>query len=284
MEPCLKVRLEAGYQRRPVLHDVQFELHSGERLGLLGSSGAGKSTLLLAILGLLPERGGWAKGEVLIAGRNMLRLSRQQARDLRGRELALVPQSPLSALNPAITLQAHFRAAWRAHRKGDEKQLGSRVSELMERVALPFDREFLRRKPSQISVGQAQRCTLALALLHSPSLLIADEPTSSLDPVTQADVLALLRELSEEQNAALLFVSHDLLSVFRLCSGIAMLSMGRITKSLPLHAVLGTSDPGLQALINSLPLPPEVFLNYIKQPLTRSPETLFEDILLTPTM
>ena len=262
-EPSLRVNLQAGYGNRTVLHDIRFELTAGERLGLLGTSGAGKSTLLLAILGLLPERGGWAKGEVCIAGRNMLSLPRQQARSLRGRELALVPQSPLSALNPALTLQAHFEAAWRAHRKTDGRQLRTRIAELMDRVSLPSDREFLKRKPGQISVGQAQRYTLALALLHRPSLLIADEPTSSLDPVTQSEVLGLLREVSEEQNAALLFVSHDLLSVFRLCTGIAMMSGGRITEDLPLHSVLGTCDPALQALIHSLPLPPEIFLDHL---------------------
>ena len=264
MEPRLKVNLQAGYGQRTVLHDVRLELHAGERLGLLGSSGAGKSTLLLAILGLLPERGGWAKGEIMVAGQDMLSLPRGKARSLRGRELALVPQSPLSALNPALTLRAHFEAAWKAHRKGEERKLQSRTAELMERVSLPSDRDFLKRKPGQISVGQAQRFTLALALLHRPSLLIADEPTSSLDPVTQADVLGLLRELSEEGNAALLFVSHDLLSVFRLCTGVAMMSGGRITEDLPVDAVLSARDPALRALLDSLPLPPAIFLEYLR--------------------
>ncbi len=283
MERSLRVNLQAGYGNRTVLHDISFELNAGERLGLLGTSGAGKSTLLLAILGLLPERGGWAKGKVCIAGRDMLSLPREQARSLRGRELALVPQSPLNALNPALTLQAQFEAAWKAHRKRDERQLRMRTAELIERVSLPSDRDFLKRKPGQISVGQAQRCTLALALLHRPSLLIADEPTSSLDPVTQAEVLGLLREISEEQNAALLFVSHDLLSVFRLCTGIAMMSGGRITENLPLHAVLGARDPALQALLHSLPLPPEVFLDHLGYA-PRTNQFSLEDTLPTLSM
>ena len=263
MQPSLSVNLQAGYRGRTILHDVRFAVMPGERLGLLGSSGAGKSTLLMAILGLLPQRGGWAKGEVLIGGTNILQLRRQDARKLRGREFALVPQSPLSALNPVLSLKTHFEAAWRAHRAKDEKQLHSRVGELMERVRLPSDREFLARKPGQISVGQAQRCTLALALLHRPSLLIADEPTSSLDPVTQTEVIALLKEISEEQHAAVLFVSHDLLSVFRLCSDVAMMSSGRIAEHLPMHSLLNARDPELQAMLRSLPLPPELLLEHL---------------------
>lgn len=264
MPPCLSVNLQAGYRGHTVLHDVVFQLERGERLGLLGTSGAGKSTLLLAILGLLPQRGGWVKGEVNIEGRNILELSKSAARNLRGRAFALVPQSPLSALNPALTLRAHFDAAWKAHRKGDRNHLLARTSELMDRVQLPASKDFLDRKPGQISVGQAQRCTLALALLHRPSLLIADEPTSSLDPVTQTEVIALLKELSEAEDTALLFVSHDLLSVFRLCSGLAMLSGGRITEQLPIQAVPFTQDPALQTLLRSLPFDPRLLFNSLQ--------------------
>jgi peptide/nickel transport system ATP-binding protein len=260
MPPCLSVNVQAGYRGHTVLHDVRFQLERGERLGLLGTSGAGKSTLLLAILGLLPQRGGWVKGEVHIEGRNILQLKKGAARNLRGRAFALVPQSPLSALNPALSLRSHFEAAWKAHRQGDRNHLQSRITELMQRVQLPAAHEFLNRKPGQISVGQAQRCTLALALLHRPALLIADEPTSSLDPVTQAEVITLLKEISAAEDTALLFVSHDLLSVFRLCSKLAMLSAGRITEDLPLEAVPTTQDPALQTLLRSLPFPPELLL------------------------
>jgi peptide/nickel transport system ATP-binding protein len=260
MPPCLRVDLQAGYRGNTVLHDVRFQLERGERLGLLGTSGAGKSTLLLAILGLLSQRGGWVKGEVRIEGKNILQLGRSEARSLRGRAFALVPQSPLSALNPALTLRSQFEAAWNAHRKGDRNHLLARMTELFDRVQLPSGKGFLDRKPSHISVGQAQRCTLALALLHRPSLLIADEPTSSLDPVTQTEVITLLQEISEAEDTALLFVSHDLLSVFRLCSELAMLSGGRITEHLPLHAVPSTQDPALRELLRALPFPPELLL------------------------
>ncbi|HLI78226.1 MAG TPA: ATP-binding cassette domain-containing protein [Acidobacteriaceae bacterium] len=279
--PLLRVQLSAGYGKAQVLSDVCFDLYAGERLGLLGNSGAGKSTLLLALLGLLPHRGGWAKGEVVIGGKNLLALREKEARRLRGRTFALVPQSPLSALNPSLSLHAHFQACWKAHRAWDKPQFQGRVTELMHRVDLPSAPEFLQRKPGQISVGQAQRCTLALALLHRPALLIADEPTSSLDPVTQTEVINLLRGTCEEQGAALLFVSHDLFSVFRLCSDVAMLSGGRLVDRLPLHAVSAAQDPGLRALLHSLPLPADLLLRHLQAGETASQPLVTSETLLT---
>ncbi len=263
-DPLLSVRLDAGYRKQAILKDVRFEISAGERLGLLGSSGAGKSTLLFTLFGLLSNRGGWAKGEVLIAGRNILELPKREARRLRGKEFALVPQSPMSALNPALTLLAHFEAAWAAHRTPDKRVLLSRIFELGERVGLPLNIDFFRRKPEQISVGQAQRCVLALALLHRPPLLIADEPTSALDPVTQTEVLALLREVTEEEGAGLLFVSHDLLSVFRLCSSVAVLSEGCIRERVSVQDIPNSQNPELRALMDALPVPVDLLLRHME--------------------
>ncbi len=265
----LSVDVKAGYGKQTILDGVRFQLHAGERLGLLGSSGAGKSTLLFALLGLLHHRGGWAKGEVAIGGRNLLTASKRDARRMRGKDFALVPQSPLSALNPAISLLAHFEAAWTAHRDADRRLLHTRMFSLAERVGLPTEISFFERKPGQISVGQAQRCALALALLHRPGLIIADEPTSALDPVTQTEVLALLREVSQGDQAGLLFVSHDLLSVFRLCTGVAVLSEGRIKERIAIAEVPHTRNPELRALMQALPMPAEALLRYSRG--TRSP-------------
>lgn len=258
---CVRA-LQAGYGKQTVLDELSFSLEAGDRFGLLGPSGSGKSTLLLALLGLLPQRGGWARGEVSLNGRNLLTLSGREARSLRGRVLSLVPQSPLSALNPALSLQMHFEQCWKAHRAADKTALAQRLRVLCERVSLPSDRDFLRRKPGQISVGQAQRCVLALALLHGPQLLIADEPTSALDPVTQTEVVALLRELSEEQGAALLFVSHDLMSVLRLCSTVAILSDGRLAETLPTPDIVSAQNSTLRSLLKALPVPAEVLLKH----------------------
>ncbi len=265
-QTLLKVQLHAGYQKQEILKHLAFELHPGERLGLLGPSGTGKSTLLLAMLGLLPQRGGWARGEVLIEGKNILALKSREARRLRGRAFALVPQSPNSALNPALSLQTHFEQCWKAHCLPDKVMLGNRVVELLSRVHLPSDSRFLKRKPGEISVGQAQRCTLALALLHNPSVLIADEPTSSLDPVSQTEVLELIRETSEEQGCAVLFVSHDLLSVLRLCTEVAVLSDGHLAERLPVQDIVTAKNATLRQLLRALPVPADLLLKHAGSP------------------
>jgi ABC-type glutathione transport system ATPase component len=261
-EPLLRVNLDAGYNSKPVLRNIRFELARGEVLGLVGSSGAGKSTLVLSLLGLLPWRGGRVSGEVLLAGENLLALPARRLRTLLGRQVALIPQSPMTALNAAISLRSHFHEAWKAHRKTDRAALDARMGELLAEVQLPSDAEFLRRRPSQISVGQAQRVLIALALLHGPALLVADEPTSALDPVTQAQIVHLLRRLNRRHGATLLYISHDLVSVLQLADRIAVLDAGSIVETLPVSGLARASHPATRALLNALPVPAEVLLNF----------------------
>jgi ABC-type glutathione transport system ATPase component len=261
-EPLLYVNLSASYAGKPVLHDIRFDLQPGEMLGLVGSSGAGKSTLVLSLLGLLPWRGGRVSGDVVLQGQNLLTLGERQLRALRGRHLALIPQSPMSALNPSISLQSHFTEAWKAHEKGGQSALMDRLRPLLSEVQLPADTTFLRRRPSQISVGQAQRVLIALALLHRPSLIIADEPTSALDPVTQAQIVTLLRELNRQHGTTMLYISHDLVSVLQLCDRIAVLDGGTLVESLPADQVSHAQHPATRALLNALPAPPEVLLKF----------------------
>jgi ABC-type dipeptide/oligopeptide/nickel transport system ATPase component len=155
-------------------------------------------------------------------------------RQIRGRDIALVLQSPLSSLNPALRIGTQIEEAWRAHVSGAKsKEWKARALELFERVSLPSDESFLRRYPRQLSVGQAQRVLIAMAVLHRPRLVIADEPTSALDAITQGEILDLFRTLNREMNMALLFISHDLLAVASLCSRIAILQRGQIIESGP---------------------------------------------------
>ena len=258
----LRVQLDAAYAGRTVLHDLRLELQRGEVLGLVGSSGAGKSTLVLSLLGLLPWRGGRVTGEVLLRGENLLQMPERQLRALRGRAVGFIPQSPMSALNPALSLERHFREAWRAHRSKAGEALQERMYTLLEEVQLPANRDFLGRRPAQISVGQAQRVLIALALLHEPALLVADEPTSALDPVTQTQIVELLLRLNRRHGVSLLYVSHDLVSVLGLCHRIAVLDAGTIVESLNVDELSCARHPATRRLLAALPVPPEVLLRY----------------------
>ncbi len=261
-DALLRVHLSAGYSTRATLSRIHFELQQGEVLGLVGSSGAGKSTLVLSLLGLLPWRGGRVTGEVLLGGRNLLELSEKQLRSIRGREIALIPQSPMTALNASISLRRHFEEAWNAHEKRGRAALEERVRGLMAESQLPSDPEFLRRRPREISVGQAQRVLIALALLHRPALIIADEPTSALDPVTQSQIVTLLRSLNRTHGMTLLYISHDLISVIQLCDRVAVLHQGAIVENLPVEQLGEARHPASLALLNALPVSPETLLRF----------------------
>ena len=234
MKPLLQARFSVDYPNKPgVLQDVSLEVGEGEILGLVGESGSGKSTIALALLGLLDHKGARVKGEIVFDGRDLLKLRPREMRQIRGRDIALVLQSPLTSLNPALRIGTQIAEAWRAHHSGASKEWKQRALDLFERVSLPAEAGFLDRFPRQLSVGQAQRVLIAMAILHKPRLLIADEPTSALDAITQSEILALFRKLNRDLNTAMLFISHDLLSVASLCSRIAILRQGRIAESGP---------------------------------------------------
>jgi ABC-type dipeptide/oligopeptide/nickel transport system ATPase component len=229
----LETRLSVDYPNKPgVLGDVRLIVHEGEMVGLVGESGSGKSTIALALMRLLEHKGAAISGEILFNGRDLLQLRANQMRQIRGREIALVLQSPLASLNPALRIGAQMGEAWRAHTSGAAaKQWKEQALRLLERVSLPAEESFLSRYPRQLSVGQAQRVLIAMAVLHKPRLLIADEPTSALDAITQSEILELFRSLNREMNMAMLFISHDLLAVASLCSRIAILQRGQIVES-----------------------------------------------------
>ena len=212
-----------------VLRDVRLEIQRGEVLGLVGQSGSGKSTLALAILGLLDKRA-QVEGTIRLQESDLLQLSERELRALRGRAVALVLQSPLSSLNPALKIRTQLKEAWRAHASGTAADCASAIRASLESVSLPTDDEFLRKHPSQMSVGQAQRVLIAMAVMHRPALLIADEATSALDVITQSEILALFRQLNRSTGMAILYISHDLASVAGICDRIAILHEGEIVE------------------------------------------------------
>jgi peptide/nickel transport system ATP-binding protein len=229
-ESVLSARFSVCYgDRPPALRDVELEIRRGEVLGLVGQSGSGKSTLAMAILGLLGNEAR-VEGSIQFQDRNLLQLRERELRALRGRSLALVLQSPLSSLNPALRVRTQLKEAWRTHESGTSADCERAIRAALESVSLPSDDEFLRKYPAQMSVGQAQRVLIAMAVIHRPALLIADEATSALDVITQAEILALFAKLNRETGTAILYISHDLASVAGICDRIAILHRGQIVE------------------------------------------------------
>jgi ABC-type glutathione transport system ATPase component len=231
-EIVLSAQVSVRYgEKAPVLRDVHLEIRSGEVLGLVGQSGSGKSTLAMAILGLLDRKRTAIQGTIGFEGLDLLKLRERELRELRGRKIALVLQSPLSSLNPALKIRTQLKEAWRAHVSGTSGEGDTAIRSALESVSLPSTDDFLRKYPSQMSVGQAQRVLIAMAVIHRPALLIADEATSALDVITQSEILKLFRQLNRDFGMALLYISHDLASVAEICDRIAILHEGRVAES-----------------------------------------------------
>jgi ABC-type dipeptide/oligopeptide/nickel transport system ATPase component len=230
-EVLVSARFSVRYgEKPPVLREAELEIRRGEILGLVGQSGSGKSTLAMSMLGLLDTKRAITEGTIKFQDCDLLQLREREWRETRGRRISLVLQSPLSSLNPALRIRRQLKEAWRAHANGSSEECDQQIAAALESVSLPSNDEFLRKYPSQMSVGQAQRVLIAMAVMHRPALLIADEATSALDVITQSEILALFAQLNREIGMAILYISHDLPSVAGICHRIAILHEGEIVE------------------------------------------------------
>jgi len=256
--PVLSMRISASYPGRPdAVRNVSLNIAKGEILGLVGQSGCGKSTLSLALMRLLYLKNAKTDGSIELNGRDILRLNEREMRKLRGKEIALVLQSPMSSLNPALRIGTQLEEAWKVHRQGSREECRHEVLQAFANVALPPEPEFLKRRPSQLSVGQAQRVLIAMAILHRPALLIADEPTSALDIITQAEILDLFATLSTRFGMSVLYISHDLLSVATISNRVAVMHQGEIVEcSSTADIFRNPQHPYTKQLIRALPVVP----------------------------
>ncbi len=250
----LDAEVDAGYGGKPgALRGVPLRIGRGEIVALIGQSGSGKSTLGLVVTGLLRFRGGQASGRVMFEGEDLLAASERRMREIRGKRIGLVFQSAATALNPSLTIEAHLKEAWRAHRPGSPD-----YGALLAEVRLPGDAAFLRRYPRQLSLGQAQRVLIALGVVHRPALLVADEPTSALDVITQAEILDLFARLNRSLGMSILLITHDLLSVANLAHRAVILNGGRVVEEGPVSEVFaGPREEYTKQLIGALPRYPE---------------------------
>ena len=209
---------------------VSFAVDSGETLGIVGESGSGKSVTSLAIMGLLPKRGADIAGSVRFEDRSLLGMKQNDLRDLRGRELAMIFQDPLSSLNPVVPIGRQVTEVLVRHRKLSGADSRREAARLLDVVGIPDPERRLKEYPHQLSGGMRQRALIAMAVACQPKLLIADEPTTALDVTIQAQILELLRELVREQGTALVLITHDLGVVAGLCDRVNVMYSGRIVE------------------------------------------------------
>ena len=241
----------------PALRGISFELHQGEILGIVGESGSGKSTLSAALLRLLAANGEISGGRILLGDRDIARLSDRELREIRGQEIAMIFQDPLTSLNPTFRVGTQLVAAQRAHRSNGEAStaaLRQRAIEMLTTVGLPDAHERIDYYPHQFSGGMRQRIMIAMALLLQPELLIADAATSALDVTLQAQILELFRELRREQGTSMLFISHDIGVISELCDRMIVMYAGRAVEQGAVRDVLtDPKHPYTRALLASVP-------------------------------
>ena len=223
------------YTRRGVVHAVNgasFSVQRGETLGIVGESGSGKSMTCLSIMRLLPEPGGRiVGGEIVFNGENLLHKSAEDMRQIRGAQIAMILQDPMASLNPAFTIGTQIAEPLRLHRGLRGREVRRRVVELLQQVGISAPEQRVTAFPHQMSGGMRQRVAGAIAISCQPSLLLADEPTTSLDVTIQAQYLRLLKDLQRQTNVALIFVTHDLGIVAKMCDRVAVMYAGQIVES-----------------------------------------------------
>jgi peptide/nickel transport system ATP-binding protein len=257
-EPLLRVRdlrvdfLLPGKGSVRAVDGISFDLHPGEILGLAGESGSGKSTLALAILRLLPAPGVITGGSVMFDGTELLDLDDEGLRKRRWRDIALVPQAAMNALNPVLTLEQQFADTIRAHETATKAQIKARAAEMMQKVDL--DPTYLRSYPHQLSGGMRQRAIIALALTLNPKLLIMDEPTTALDVVVQRAILSRIKSLRDELGFSVLFITHDLPVMLALADRIGVLYSARLCEMADVQTMATSArHPYTRGLLKAFP-------------------------------
>jgi peptide/nickel transport system ATP-binding protein len=250
----LQVAIGKGAHAANVLRGVSLDLQPGEVRGLVGESGAGKSMLGRAVLGLLPANAAITAGTITFAGRNLLAMAEPERRGLLGRHIALIPQDPMTSLNPVKRVGHQIAMLLRHHlalSKGDARE---RAAELLTEVAIREPRRVLDLYPHEISGGMRQRVLIAMAFACDPALVIADEPTTALDVTVQRQVLQLVERLRRRHGAAVLFVTHDLGVVAKLCRTMTVLHAGRVLEEGETAEVLARPrHPYTRALLAATP-------------------------------
>ena len=233
---------------------VSLEVHKGETLGIVGESGSGKSVTGFSIMGLVDAPGRIAEGSIRFDGQDLVGLAEPRMRDLRGRRIAMIFQDPMMTLNPVLRVDTQMIEALRAHGRWSDDDARQRCRDVLGQVGIPSPEERLKSYPHQFSGGMRQRVAIAIALLHQPDLIIADEPTTALDVTIQAQILFEIQKLVAENNTAMIWVTHDLAVVAGLADRVAVMYAGRIVEMGTTEEVVNRpSHPYTSGLIGSAP-------------------------------
>ena len=237
------------------VEDVSFTLPPGGSLALVGESGCGKTVTALSLLGLVPPPGRVVAGEVILGGRDLAGLSEGEWQEVRGREIAMVFQDPMTSLNPVLTVERQLTEPLRWHLGMGGAEARARAIELLEMVRIPGAASRLRDYPHQLSGGQRQRVVLAMALACRPAVLVADEPTTALDVTVQAQIVALVKELQEQLGMSVLWITHDLALAGEVVERVAVMYAGAIVEEAPVDELLrNPRHPYTAALLGALPV------------------------------
>src|ERR1051325_4026444 len=233
---------------------VSFAIAEGETLAIVGESGCGKSVTANSILRLIPEPPGKIAGAVRFQGEDLLKLDEAAMRDIRGNEISMIFQEPMTSLNPVLTIGRQLRETLQFHEGLDRNAAEKRAIEMLALVGIAEPRRRVREYPHQLSGGMRQRGMIAMALVCTPKLLIADEPTTALDVTIQAQILDLLRDLQKEFQMSILMITHDLGVVAEICENVVVMYAGKVVEEAPVRGIFNNPQhPYTEGLLKSIP-------------------------------
>jgi len=257
---------------------VTFDLYHGESLGIVGESGSGKSMTALSLLRLVPDPGKVVGGRVLFRNQDLLQVTDEEIREIRGRDIAMIFQDPQSSLNPVLQTGFQIAEAMLAHKMASKTQARQRTIELLKRVRIPAAESRVKDFPHQLSGGMRQRAMIAMGLANAPSVLIADEPTTALDVTVQAQILELLGDLNQELGTAIIMITHNMGVVAGLCTRVLVMYAGKIVEQGPVDEIFDRPQhPYTWSLLKSIPR-----VDALRHERLRSIEGIAPDLLRPP--
>lgn len=238
----------------PAVDNIDFHVNPGEVLGIVGESGCGKSVTSLSIMGLVPSPGKVIGGEILFKNEDLTNASEKRMRKIRGNEIAMIFQEPMTSLNPVFTIGDQLIEGIRLHNKVSKKDAERRAVEMLKRVGMPRSEQLIHEYPHQLSGGMRQRVMIAMAMACEPELLIADEPTTALDVTIQAQILDLMRRLNQESQTSIILITHDLGVVAEICDRIVVMYAGKVVEEGETRSIYkNPQHPYTEGLIRSVP-------------------------------